>query len=991
MLGQLLTRGWPVWWVLFAVLIGATPAQAQIPEWIWGQGAGQTAQPHETQFFRKSFEVGFQPVKATLTADGDDEITVFLNGWKVGQSSDWKQPVTVDVTTSMHPGRNVLALRGRNGATGPAGVWVRLEVRSPNNFGLYILTDQSWRCASHEVSGWETPEFSDQDWGKPASLGKVGVPPWGDVLALPQATPAESLTLLPGFKAELLKSATPEEGSWICMTVDPQGRFIISPEKYKTPLLRLTLSANSEVVRTETIPAPVRGAMGLLYAHDSLYVSGHGPEGPGLYRLTDQNGNDQFDPGEVRLLKKFRGDNEHGYHAVVLGPDGMIYLINGNHTGVPEGLSSNSPHQDYAEDLLLPRFWDPNGHARGVLAPGGYVLRTDPEGKHWELICGGFRNAYDLDFNPDGEMFTYDADMEWDVGCPWYRPNRINHVVNGGEYGWRSGSGKWPAYYPDSLPGILDMGLSSPTGVKFGTRSHFPPKYRRAFFACDWAYGKIFAVHLQPRGASYTATFETFLSGRPLNVVDLEFGPDGAMYFILGGWRTQSGLYKVSYIGPNVPEFAPTADEMAAAREAARQRALRHRLESFHGKKDPAAIEVAWPYLDSPDRWLRFAARLAIESQDLALWHERARNETRTEASINALLALTRKGDPNMQSEVLAGLKRLSQRNLTEAQSLEALRVLQLAFIRLGDPDPATPEKTARVLLHFFPASSDVVNRELCRVLVYLQCPSVIDPALQLMARASTQETAMDYAYELSFLKTGWNPERRRRYFGWFQIAQRDYTGGNSFDKYLVHIRNEAMKALTETERSALADVLAPAVKEVPTPPLPRPFLKEWRIEDLVPLLSQVERNRSFARGKEAFAAAQCVQCHRIGKTGGTIGPDLTGVGARFSRRDLLEQILLPSKVISDRYRTIMFVKRDGEEITGTISDETEDRVVVVNPTTQQAQEVLKKEIQSRETSTISAMPEGLLNGLNQEEILDLLAYLETDGQKEATCFLNGR
>ena len=115
----------------------------------------------------------------------------------------------------------------------------------------------------------------------------------------------------------------------------------------------------------------MRGAMGLCYAHDSLYVNGRGPKGVGLYRLIDANGNDQFDPGEENLLKNFEGDNEHGYHAVVLGPDGMLYVMNGNHTKVPSGLATDSPHKNYGEDLLLPRQWDANGHANGVLAPGG--------------------------------------------------------------------------------------------------------------------------------------------------------------------------------------------------------------------------------------------------------------------------------------------------------------------------------------------------------------------------------------------------------------------------------------------------------------------------------------------------------------------------------------------------------------------------------------------------------------------------------------------
>ena len=55
------------------------------------------------------------------------------------------------------------------------------------------------------------------------------------------------------------------------------------------------------------------------------------------------------------------------------------------------------------------------------------------------------RNPFDIAFNHDGELFTYDADMEWDIGEPWYRPTRVNHIISGAEFGFRNGSAKWPA------------------------------------------------------------------------------------------------------------------------------------------------------------------------------------------------------------------------------------------------------------------------------------------------------------------------------------------------------------------------------------------------------------------------------------------------------------------------------------------------------------------------------------------------------------------
>ena len=148
---------------------------------------------------------------------------------------------------------------------------------------------------------------------------------------------------------------------------------------------------------------------------------------------------------------------------------------------------------------------------------GGHVIRTDSEGSTWEVVASGLRNPYGIDFNEDGEAFTYDADSERHVGLPWYRPTRMNHLVAGTDYGWRSrGELPWPIYHADILPPNVLIGRGSPTTVKFGYRSNFPTRYRRAFFAPDWAFGRVFAVHVVPRGASYSMHPETFLRRPPV-------------------------------------------------------------------------------------------------------------------------------------------------------------------------------------------------------------------------------------------------------------------------------------------------------------------------------------------------------------------------------------------------------------------------------------------------------------------------------------------
>src|SRR5439155_9685357 len=130
--------------------------------------------------------------------------------------------------------------------------------------------------------------------------------------------------------------------------------------------------------------------------------------------------------------------------------------------------------------------------------------------------------------------------------------------------------------------------------------------------------------HFKPKGAGYSATSELFVSGRPLNVTDLTFGPDGAMYLITGGRTTQSGLYRISYVGPEIAVRPKTADERAQETASAAGRNLRRRLEAFHSPTNqisPAqVIDAVWPHLATSDSWIGHAARVALEHQPVDSW-----------------------------------------------------------------------------------------------------------------------------------------------------------------------------------------------------------------------------------------------------------------------------------------------------------------------------------------------------------------------------------
>ncbi|HYT90531.1 MAG TPA: c-type cytochrome, partial [Gemmataceae bacterium] len=737
-----------------------------------------------------------------------------------------------------------------------------------------------------------------------------------------KATPAERIRVARDFKVELLYTVPRDsQGSWVNLCVDPQGRLIAS-DQGGAGLFRITppaLGGKAADTKVERLPVDISGAQGLLWAFDSLYVmvNGGGGKGKGagrpngLYRVRPANPGGEL--AEVELLHRLQGGGEHGPHAIVLAPDGKsLFCVCGNDTRLTQVSGSYLP-KVWGNDNLFPML----ATFGGVVPPAGCIYKVDPDGKNWQLWSAGYRNQYDAAFNRHGDLFTFDSDMEWDMNTPWYRPTRVCLASSGSDFGFRNGSFVFPPRYADNLPGIYDIGPGSPTGVCFGYGAKFPPKYQEAFYICDWSYGRLFAVHLTPDGSAYQAQVEEFATGAPLALTDVVVNPkDGALYFAVGGRSTQSALYRITYTGKE--STAPSQGDNAGAAA----RALRHKLEAFHGKQDPAAVETAWPYLSHEDRYLRYAARVAIEHQAPGAWHQRALKERNPIAAINALLALARVGSKDtvpgedLKTPMLAALDRIDWAKLTDAQRSDLLRVYTMLFARQGRPDEAARQ---RFLKHFdplFPTRSYEVNADLCQLLVYLEAPGIADKTLKLIATAPTQEEQMEYAKSLRNLKTGWTMAQRKAYFEWFPRAA-NYKGGQRFQQYLGEIKQTAVATLTAKEKVELKAVLE--MKAVPPTTVykPRPLVKQWTLDELTPLVEKGLTKRDFDRGRRLFAEAKCFGCHRFDNEGGALAPDLTVVSGRYSIRDLLDKILNPSKAISDQYAQTVFTLKDGRVLVG--------------------------------------------------------------------------
>ncbi|WP_286763299.1 MULTISPECIES: DUF7133 domain-containing protein [Rhodopirellula] len=525
-------------------------------EWIWASGTtAEQAIPHgETCWFRKSLNLRHRG-EAIVEVAADDAYEVHVNGRKVGEGESYRQMQEFDISDYIEPGRNVVAVQVQNTRGNTAALVARVSIRPETGEKWFTFSsDRTWKTNLQEVPLWNTAAYNDGAWLPASTFGPLGeTAPWDrepSVEVEVAKENSERFQIQRGFGVQRLINDD-QVGSVIAMAFDEFGHVLLSQEG--GPLLIVTDRDDDGVPEdVQTYCDKVESIQGILPLNGEVFVTADGPDGSALYRLIDKDRNGELET--VKTIVKFSGSGgEHGPHGLRLGPDGMIYVSVGSYVKPIGKTGSGETLKDIYEGDLLPRYEDPGGHGRGVKAPGGTIIRTDIEGKVIERIAGGLRNAYDLAFHPEGNLFVHDADMEADVETPWYRPTALVDVTEAGEFGWRTGWAKWPEYYIDRLPNVLDTGRGSPTGIECYEHHMFPVRYHNSLFMADWSEGRILNVRLKPNGSGFQADSEVFLKGQPLNVTDLAVGPDGALYFCTGGRGTAGGVYRVVYQG-KIPE-----------------------------------------------------------------------------------------------------------------------------------------------------------------------------------------------------------------------------------------------------------------------------------------------------------------------------------------------------------------------------------------------------------------------------------------------------
>ncbi|MEX2364258.1 MAG: HEAT repeat domain-containing protein [Balneolaceae bacterium] len=913
-------------------------------------------------------------------------------------------------------------------------------------------------------------------------------------------------------------------GSVVAITFDNQGRMVIAKEFGEIIVM---IPGQDESYESRLVSDQIINSQGIVYDGPDLLVTAVGPEGVGLYRVVDENGDGTGE--RVELIESVnRRIEDHGPHAPIWGPDGKLYWIHANVSAIYDEPAPLSPVRKYHDASLLLRG---GGFGGGFYRlPEGSVYRNDianhvpaevsKNQSDWELYVMGLRNAYDFSFNLIGELFTWDSDHEPDLEMPWFRHTYSYHLQPGAEYGYREGAAVHPEYYFDNAPTLEDLGRGSPTGISTYLSYNYPEKYWDGMLFADWSRGRILLSQMTKDGATYSPESETFVFGAPLNVTDLDIGPDGNMYFTLGGRGTNGGVYRVVYTG-NDSKQSPVVnnriDEVLAMNQPrssfSRQKAvdikeelgetawqnelssvarnqqedterriravelsevfgpglseevlisltddalwevratatyylgmkssdnvrqtlakLLHDDDAFVQRRAAEAlmrtglqpsveaplspVEDIFPLLASEDDALRFAGRILLRTVNPNRWRESALSLTDYPLVTETLLAYVQTIGNHQEmysfNRILNRQLELLKDNPTDEQLLDLVRLLQYTMTKdmgvrnfpvidsgsrvMGGviyvpgegwfhSDQTNPDGTmgsafstvinlysevGRSLLDRFPSDDWRLNREISRVFAYLQTQEALDQILAELSNEQDRKQQIHYIDMAVRFEDGWTDESIEQVTEWFTNAARNGPGGGA----IASMRSDFLNNIPD-QQALIASARIEEVQSQESVSFEAgQDLTEEQVESLI--FNPQALHGDPSGGVLAYYKAACASCHTMGPIGIHYGPDLTDIGQRFTREDLVRSIVYPSENIADQFLGVNITRNNGSTVTGAILDENNQRIILQIPGGGEMN-IPISEIESREVSGESTMPEGLLGILSNQEMRDLILFL---------------
>ena len=423
---------------------------------------------------------------------------------------------------------------------------------------------------------------------------------------------------------------------------------------------------------------------------------------------------------------------------------------------------------------------------------------------------------------------------------------------------------------------------------------------------------------------------------------------------------------------------------------------------------------------DGPDRFVQYAARVAVEHQPVGSWKAKALAETNSTSKIQAILALAHQGTDADAGAMLTSLMQLDYATLSATDKQNILRTIEVILSRYDKGATASKAQLVAYLDPHYPADDNLLNRSLSILLVHLDAPSVVGKTLALLKDAKDdpnyQKTftessdlilrnpqygldianmlanvppaqATFYATVLGGADKGWTAAQREEYFGWIKNALTAYKGGRSYVGFLDRARKMALASVDKADFEKYDELsggklLTESGNDIINSDVqPEGPGRRWTLEEAEPLVANLV-GRDLVKGKAMYAATLCQSCHTMQGEGGAIGPDLSQLGTRFSAKDILVATIDPNATISDQYQSTVLELKAGGSIVGRITNEdAKNYYISQNPfAPNDIKTVSKSTVALKKNGDVSIMMPGLINRLNEEELKDLMAYLISGG-----------